>query len=85
MTFGQRLRRLREMAGLSQNELAKRAKVNRPLITMLESGKSPSHKPRDVTLETARKLARALGVSLDMLAGPDNDEDPAPARLAAVG
>jgi DNA-binding XRE family transcriptional regulator len=80
MTFGQRLQRLREVAGLSQNELAKRAKVHRPLISILESGKQKS-----ITLVQAQRLARALGVSLDVLAGPIPDDEPAPAELVAVG
>lgn len=80
MTLGERLRTLRELAGLSQTALAERSKVQRPLISMLESGKQTG-----MTLDTARKLARALGVSLDMLAGPESDDDPAPAPLAAVG
>ncbi len=82
MTLGQRLRHLRELAGLSQNELAKRANVHRPLISVLESGKQ-----RSVTLETAQRLAQALGVTLDFLAGPGDDEDDeeAPRRRVAVG
>jgi len=77
MALGPRLRQLRELAGLSQNELAKRAGIPRPVISDVESGKQHS-----VTLETARRLARVLGVTLDFLAGPseDEDEDEAPRR-----
>ena len=69
MTLGQRLRQLREVAGLSQNELAKRANVHRPIISDVESGKQKS-----MTLENARRIARALGVTLDLFAGPGEEE-----------
>jgi len=51
------LKRLREARGWTQAELAKRAKVTRPYITMLEQGarKTPS-------LPTLQRLARVLGV-----------------------
>jgi transcriptional regulator with XRE-family HTH domain len=76
MALGPRLRQFRELTGLSQNELAKRAGVPRPVITDVESGRQ-----RSVNLETARRLARALGVTLDMLAGPEEeDEEPAVVR-----
>jgi transcriptional regulator with XRE-family HTH domain len=79
MTLGSRLRRLRELAGLSQNELAKRARVPRPTITDVENDRQ-----RNVTLETARRLARVLGVTLDYLAGKGEDEeDQAPRRSGA--
>jgi transcriptional regulator with XRE-family HTH domain len=37
MALGERLRQLRELAKLSQNELAKRANVPRPIISMVEA------------------------------------------------
>lgn len=70
MTFGQRLRQLRAVAGVSQSELARRAQVNRPIISDVESGKQKS-----MTLENARKIAGALGVTLDLLAGAGDDEE----------
>ena len=78
MTFGQRLRQLRELAGLSQNQLAKNAHVHRPLISLVESGKQQS-----VTLEVAQRLARALGVSLEYLAGPERQDESEEAHAAA--
>jgi len=73
MTFGQRLRQFRELAKMSQRELARKANVPQPIISNVESGQQKS-----VTLENARRIARALGVTLDMLAGPgDEDEDEA--------
>ena len=78
-TLGRRLKQCREMAGLSQNELSKRAGVPRPTISEIESGKQVG-----LTLENARKLARVLGVTLDFLAGPGEEEDEAPRRRVAV-
>jgi transcriptional regulator with XRE-family HTH domain len=79
-TLGRRLKQCRELAGLSQNELSKRADVPRPTISDLESGKQVG-----LTLENARKLARALGVTLDFLAGPgDEDDEEAPRRRVAA-
>jgi transcriptional regulator with XRE-family HTH domain len=64
MTLGERLRMYRQLAGLSQNELAKQANVSRPIISTLESGKR-----RSMTIENARRLARALMITLDQLVG----------------
>ena len=64
MTLGDRLKQLRELKGLSQNELAQRANVPRPVISRVESGAQDT-----ITLDTATRLADALGVTLDMLAG----------------
>ena len=74
MTFGQRLRQLRELAGMSQRELARRASIPQPVVSDVESGRQQS-----VNLETARRIARALGVTLDLLAGPGEDEGNSPA------
>ena len=71
--FGQRLKRFREAAGLSQNELARRAGVSVPMISMLESGRR-----RGITASNARRLARALVKTLDELIGDsklEEDED----------
>ena len=74
MALGERLRQLRELANLSQNELAKRANVPRPIISDVESGKQ-----KGITLENARRIARVLGVTLDLLAGTGEDNDAHPA------
>ena len=79
MTLGQRLKQLREMAGLSQNALAKKSGVRRPTISEVEAGNQ-----KGLTLENGRRLARALGVTLDLLAGEGKDDDPAPHRLVGV-
>ncbi len=79
MTLGERLKRLRELAGISQGELARRAGINRPTISQLESGQI-----KNITVETAKRLAKALEISLDMLVGM-NENEQYPTGLATVG
>jgi transcriptional regulator with XRE-family HTH domain len=69
MTFGQRLRQFRELAGLSQRELARRANIPQPVVSDVESGKQ-----KGITLENARRIARVLGVTLDLLAGTGEED-----------
>jgi transcriptional regulator with XRE-family HTH domain len=59
--FAANLRRLRLVAGLSQEELAFRADIHRTQISFIESGK---RMPR---LDTLVKLAGALGVTTNDL------------------
>jgi len=56
--FARVLRHLRTSKGLSQEKLAELANLDRTFVSMIERGK------RRPTLETAKKLATALGVSL---------------------
>ena len=63
MTLGERLRKLRARAGLSQNKLAKRAKVPQSMIAAIEGEREKS-----VSLNDALQLATALGVPVDLLA-----------------
>ena len=79
MTFGERLQELRELRGWSRTELARRAEVSHTLVTLIEQGKRPNP-----TLGVLRKLAAALGVTLDMLAG-DSEGETEPAALVEVG
>jgi ribosome-binding protein aMBF1 (putative translation factor) len=68
-TFGQRLKSIREQRGWSQSELAERAGVPYETIYRVERG---THQEPRVSI--AAKLARTLGVSLDVLAGLYEDE-----------
>ena len=62
-TFGQRLARLREDAGLSQSALARRVGTSQSAISQMEAGdRSPSY-------GMLVQLADALGVSLAYLVG----------------
>ena len=55
--FGTNLRRLRHASGLSQEELAHRAGINRNYVGLLErAANSP-------TLDTIERLAEELGVA----------------------
>lgn len=70
-TFATRLRALREHAGISAYELAKRSGVSAPMIRNIEAGTNlPGW-------EVVCKLADALGVSVaefrKALAGKDGD------------
>jgi transcriptional regulator with XRE-family HTH domain len=59
---GRRVRALRQRKGLSQLELAKRAKITQPYLAQIEAGvrKNPS-------LKTLQRLAKALGVTVGKL------------------
>ena len=63
-TFGIRLKHLREQRGWTQQELADKAGVPRMTIWRIE--RSEHHYTR---MDVAVKLARVLGVSLDLLCG----------------
>ncbi|AJO74739.1 transcriptional regulator [Lactiplantibacillus plantarum] len=60
MTYTLRIRELRQKLGLSQSALADKSGVPQTTISAIESG-------TNLTYETAKKLARALGVSTDEL------------------
>lgn len=64
MTLGDRLRQLRDMKRLSQDELGQRASVPQSVITDVESGHQAT-----VPLDIAQRLADALAVTLDSLVG----------------
>lgn len=65
-TFGQKLKRWREAAHVSQAELARRMNVSPTWVSNLERDFSPSArggKPQP-SIETCDKIARALGVKI---------------------
>jgi Predicted transcriptional regulators len=64
MTLGERLRHMRTLRRWSQRELAERAGVRQALISQLESGRQ-----QDTTSANVRKLALALGCTVDYLTG----------------
>jgi len=66
-TLGERIRRLREAMGLSQDELAKRAGIGRVTLSRIENGEQS---PRLSTLEA---LAQALGISIEQLIIQDGE------------
>jgi len=73
-----RLREAREMAGLSQGQVARLLSIHRPTVSEIEAGR------RRVTAGELANLAKLYGVSLEWLAGQDQDNDAArKIRLAA--
>ncbi len=70
-TIGTQVRQIRLARGLTQRELAERAGVSEPtVISRIERG---GQVPR---LDTAARIAHALGVPLGELAGMATDADP---------
>ena len=74
MTLGDRLRQLRDMKSLSQDELGQLANVPPSVIADVESGHQAT-----VPLDIAQRLAEALAVTRDSLVGhgePSRTPDP---------
>src|SRR3954466_11198165 len=65
--FGEIIKRLRQEAGLSQAGLAAAAGIHTRQITRYESGE------QQPALGVAQRLAQALGVTIDELAGAPGD------------
>ena len=61
LRLGQRIRRQRKLMGLTQKEVAERAGISLPFYGHIERG------TRKASLETTVDIAKALGVSTDML------------------
>lgn len=59
--FGRRLRQLREEKGLTQEQIAFRARLSREYLSRIESGK------RNVSLDVIERLSEALGVDVQKL------------------
>jgi len=60
--LGTVLKMLREEHGLTQDTVAKRAKVTKPYLSQLETGKR-----KNPSLPVLKRLARALGVPVTAL------------------
>jgi transcriptional regulator with XRE-family HTH domain len=78
-SVGERIQRLRRTKGLSLRQLAKQAGVPQSTLSAVETG---ARGGRNLTLETGKRLAKALGVTLDYLAGmyeEETEEEPASA------
>lgn len=69
---GERIKRLRRSRNLSLRQLAEAAKVPVSTLSAIESGERFG---RNLTLETGKRLARALGISLDVIAGVYDEEE----------
>jgi len=55
-----KIKEFREEKGMTQEELAQKAKVNRTTLSKIESGY------RNATIETLMRLASAMGLSLEL-------------------
>lgn len=83
MSLGDRIKRRRERLGLTQDQLAQKARVRRPTISELEN-----HRRKTVSSEVLRRLAMTLGCTADYLLGMYEDDesgDDEPAGVALVG
>jgi transcriptional regulator with XRE-family HTH domain len=72
MTIGERILRLRERKEMTQSKLAAEADVPVSTISMVEAGVRSGE---GLSVKTARKIANALGVTLDYLCGPYGEEE----------
>ena len=61
-TIGDNIRKYRKKLGISQDILSKRANLAFHTIAKIEAGSTP-----DPRIETVKKIANALGVTLDDL------------------
>ena len=81
MKLGDRLKLAREKKGWSQRELARQAHVRYATISELETGVRTA-----MNTDTAKRIARALGVGVDYLIGTFEDDEEeeavAPTRVA---
>ena len=73
VTFGDRMRRERERKGWTILRLSQESGVASGWISQLENRKA-----RGISLENALKIARALRMSLDYLAGTFDDSGQVP-------
>lgn len=61
LAFGDRLRAARREAGLTQEQLAERAGIDRAAVSEIERGQ------RDARLSTLLRIESALGARLDLV------------------
>jgi transcriptional regulator with XRE-family HTH domain len=80
MTFGERLAVKRREKGWSQRALARHAGVSHTIVADLEKGAR-----RSISTDAAKKLARALGVSVDYLIGTFEDAPEDEDALSPMG
>jgi transcriptional regulator with XRE-family HTH domain len=69
MPIKDKVRQLRRAAGMTQQALAVKADLSISVVVHLEAGRIT-----DPRVRTLRKIARALGVTLDDLAGENGGE-----------
>ena len=67
MTVGEKIRKFRKAKGWTQQQLADALGVKQPMIGQYENGK------RNPKIETAKGIAKALGVSFTDLINTEED------------
>ena len=72
LTMGERIANMRQRRGMTPSELARRANIPLSTLSVIERGK---RKGEGLTVATAKRIAEALGVSLDYLSGMYEDDD----------
>jgi DNA-binding XRE family transcriptional regulator len=72
-TLGERIRLMRRKHGLTQQELATRAQMSKTALNQIEMGKA------DPRVSRLRAIADILGVSMDYLAGRQEEDGTPPA------
>jgi transcriptional regulator with XRE-family HTH domain len=78
MEFGERLRKVRDDKGLSQNDLAERAGIQASAVSHFELGR------RLPSFDNIRRLADALNVTSDFLLGREDVREVAGPEAAAL-
>jgi transcriptional regulator with XRE-family HTH domain len=76
-TFGRRMHQRREQLGLSQQEISRLTGIPQSRLSEFEGGGR-----REMTVSTALKIARVLGVGLDYLVGTFDEEAATPQDAA---
>ena len=82
--FAKRIKILMDKHGWSMRDLSRQSGIPYSTIyDLLESGKA---RPENITARNLKRLARALGTSIDYLVGTwDEDAECEPARVAKDG
>ena len=70
MTFGERLKELRLAAGMTQDELAEKTGIKKQSISRYENSE------REPNIRTAKRIADALGVTLESMSTEKPGVDP---------
>lgn len=78
---GRRIRQLRRARGLTQVQLGALCELPQSQLSQIESG---ARRGSTIQLDAARRIAFALGVSLDALAGVPVDDKEVERLAAAV-
>jgi XRE family aerobic/anaerobic benzoate catabolism transcriptional regulator len=77
--LGQRVRRWRDGSGMTRKALAQASGVSERYLAQLEAGQG------NISVLLLRKVARAMGVAVEMLARESPDEAPSGQRIALIG